>query len=198
MAEIGIDGVMAAKPIFADRSRVNRWLDALARAIKTGDRAAAERVFEEAIPEFKRRTQTIAPAPASPSGVDSRLPSEAPERLRARDERAGEPLERFLAARQAPRRPAEQARRHRERGRRAAEPGPQGGDHLGHRERFGVGDDEGAPDRTVALQQRRRPPPPGCRATGASAAPSGAPSGSGQGDRARSSSAAMLPFTPGP
>jgi O-antigen biosynthesis protein WbqV len=61
MAEIGIDGVMAAKPVFADRARVAVWLDSLDHAIEAGDRAAAEQVFEEAIPEFKRRmppTQT--------------------------------------------------------------------------------------------------------------------------------------------
>jgi FlaA1/EpsC-like NDP-sugar epimerase len=62
--EIGIDGVMAAKPIFADRGRVDHWLKILARAIVEGDRALAERVFEEAIPEFKRRTP--APLPAAP------------------------------------------------------------------------------------------------------------------------------------
>ena len=68
MAEIGIDGIMAAKPVFADRARVEAWLDTLARAVATGDRSAAERVFEEAIPEFKRRAQTIAPAtPAHPA-----------------------------------------------------------------------------------------------------------------------------------
>jgi O-antigen biosynthesis protein WbqV len=64
MAEIGIDGVMAAKPVFADRERVDQWLDALDRAIAAGDRASAERVFEEAIPEFKRR---VPPQPASPA-----------------------------------------------------------------------------------------------------------------------------------
>jgi O-antigen biosynthesis protein WbqV len=62
MAEIGIDGVMAAKPVFADRTRVHAWLAALTRAIAADDRAAAERIFEDAIPEFKRRTRTIAPA----------------------------------------------------------------------------------------------------------------------------------------
>ena len=34
--EIGIDGVMAAKPVFADRDRVDRWLEALDRAIARG------------------------------------------------------------------------------------------------------------------------------------------------------------------
>ncbi|MBM6593839.1 nucleoside-diphosphate sugar epimerase/dehydratase [Microvirga pudoricolor] len=71
MAEIGIAGVMAAKPIFADRARVNEWLDALKQALVAGDRAAADRVFEEAIPEFKRRLQPI-PAPAQPDPPASR------------------------------------------------------------------------------------------------------------------------------
>jgi O-antigen biosynthesis protein WbqV len=68
MAEIGIDGVMAAKPIFADRARVDQWLKALEWAVTHGDRPAAERVFDQAIPEFKRRTP---PAPA----VEARLAS---------------------------------------------------------------------------------------------------------------------------
>ncbi|WP_243369295.1 nucleoside-diphosphate sugar epimerase/dehydratase [Microvirga solisilvae] len=70
--EIGIDGVMAAKPIFADRAKVDLWLDALDKAIAAGDRAAAERVFEDAIPEFKRRHQTPKPAaPAEPARLAS-------------------------------------------------------------------------------------------------------------------------------
>jgi FlaA1/EpsC-like NDP-sugar epimerase len=63
-AEIGIDGVMAAKPVFADRARVDQWLAILARAVVAGDRSAAERVFEDAVPEFKRRRQQ--PPPAAP------------------------------------------------------------------------------------------------------------------------------------
>jgi O-antigen biosynthesis protein WbqV len=68
-AEIGIDGVMAAKPIFADRARVDLWLDRLSRAVAAGDRNAAEQVFEEAIPEFKRRLQS--PQPAAPARLAS-------------------------------------------------------------------------------------------------------------------------------
>lgn len=63
MAETGIDGIMAARPVFADRAKVEGWLAALGRALATGDRGAAERVFEEAVPEFRRRTQSFAPAP---------------------------------------------------------------------------------------------------------------------------------------
>jgi O-antigen biosynthesis protein WbqV len=66
MAETGIDGVMAAKPVFADRARVDAWLDALDRAIASGDRGAAEAVFEAAIPDFKRRQQNYAPKPPVP------------------------------------------------------------------------------------------------------------------------------------
>ncbi|WP_210496216.1 SDR family NAD(P)-dependent oxidoreductase [Microvirga antarctica] len=64
-AEIGIDGVMAAKPVFADRARVEEWLKTLAHALKANDRAGAERVFEEAIPEFTRR-KALPPEPAQP------------------------------------------------------------------------------------------------------------------------------------
>ncbi|WP_134500696.1 nucleoside-diphosphate sugar epimerase/dehydratase [Microvirga pakistanensis] len=73
MAEIGIDGVMAAKPIFADRAKVDQWLEILVRAVAAGDRAAAERVFEEAIPEFKRREQNRQhAAPVAPARLASR------------------------------------------------------------------------------------------------------------------------------
>jgi O-antigen biosynthesis protein WbqV len=64
-AEIGIDGVMAAQPVSADMSHVEAWLRALERGLATSDRAAVERVFEDAIPEFRGRQQSFAPAPAS-------------------------------------------------------------------------------------------------------------------------------------
>ena len=43
MADTGIDGVMAAKPVFADRARVEAWLATLEAAVAPEDRAAAER-----------------------------------------------------------------------------------------------------------------------------------------------------------
>ena len=51
----GIDGVMAAKPIFADRPVLDGWIARLHAAVDMGDRAAAETVFEEAIPDFRLR-----------------------------------------------------------------------------------------------------------------------------------------------
>ncbi|MET7242201.1 SDR family NAD(P)-dependent oxidoreductase [Methylobacterium sp. EM32] len=51
----GIDGVMAAKPVFADRAQLAAWLDRLAAAVAADDRAAADRVFGEAIPDFLHR-----------------------------------------------------------------------------------------------------------------------------------------------
>jgi FlaA1/EpsC-like NDP-sugar epimerase len=61
MADIGIEGVMAAKPVFADRVQVERWLRALETAVAATDRSAAERIFEAAIPEFRRRAESFAP-----------------------------------------------------------------------------------------------------------------------------------------
>jgi O-antigen biosynthesis protein WbqV len=63
VAEIGIDGVMAAQPIFADLDRVRDWLDRLAAAVAAGDRLGAEAVFEEAIPEFRARGAAQKPLP---------------------------------------------------------------------------------------------------------------------------------------
>ena len=93
MAETGIDGVMAAKPVFADRPRVEAWLRALEAAVAGMDRAAAERVFEEAIPEFRRRAAEHRASAASPARGRNRWnPSQARERCGARDERAGKAL----------------------------------------------------------------------------------------------------------
>jgi FlaA1/EpsC-like NDP-sugar epimerase len=66
MAEIGLDGVMAAKPIFAARSQIAGWLKTLASAVATEDRAAALAVLDEAIPDFRRRGKPQAsPMPLS-------------------------------------------------------------------------------------------------------------------------------------
>jgi FlaA1/EpsC-like NDP-sugar epimerase len=55
MVEIGLPGVMAAKPVFASRAQVNLWLKRLATAVAAEDRTAAEAVLDEAIPDFSRR-----------------------------------------------------------------------------------------------------------------------------------------------
>ncbi len=67
MAETGLDGVMAAKPIFAGRARIEAWLAQLQAAVKANDQAAANAVLDEAIPDFSRREQKqpAAPAPSS-------------------------------------------------------------------------------------------------------------------------------------
>ncbi len=68
MADTGIDGVMAAKPVFADRARLDGWLADLRRSIDREDRAAADRVMGQAIPEYSRRaTQLQAAATLPPS-----------------------------------------------------------------------------------------------------------------------------------
>jgi FlaA1/EpsC-like NDP-sugar epimerase len=64
MAETGLDGVMAAKPSFAARSRMQGWFSRLEAAVKANDRLAAEAVLEEAIPDFSQRQQTPPALPA--------------------------------------------------------------------------------------------------------------------------------------
>ncbi len=66
----GIDGVMAAKPVFADRTVLEGWIERLRAAVEAGDRAAAEAVFEEAIPDFRHRTRAVPIAvPIGPAAV---------------------------------------------------------------------------------------------------------------------------------
>jgi O-antigen biosynthesis protein WbqV len=66
MAETGIAGVMAAKPAGADRARIERWLERLGAALAADDRAGAERVFAEAIPDFRKRAART-PEPGPPT-----------------------------------------------------------------------------------------------------------------------------------
>lgn len=73
MAETGLDGVMAAKPSFADRARIQSWLSRLEDAVHRGDRAAADAVLVEAIPDFSQREQKTdapAPPPSQPAGAN--------------------------------------------------------------------------------------------------------------------------------
>jgi FlaA1/EpsC-like NDP-sugar epimerase len=73
MADTGIDGVMAAKPVFAEHVRLDDWLAALAAAVEREDRAAADSVMEEAIPEYARRGRQLqAAAILPPSSVAER------------------------------------------------------------------------------------------------------------------------------
>ncbi|WP_461655117.1 SDR family NAD(P)-dependent oxidoreductase [Methylorubrum aminovorans] len=55
----GIEGVMAAKPVFADRAVLEGWIARLREAVAAGDRGAAEAVFEEAIPDFRNRARAV-------------------------------------------------------------------------------------------------------------------------------------------
>jgi O-antigen biosynthesis protein WbqV len=50
--EIGIAGVMAAKPNEPPMRTLRKWIEALKQAIKQDDRAAIEEVLKDAVPEF--------------------------------------------------------------------------------------------------------------------------------------------------
>jgi len=66
MAETGLDGVMAAKPSFAGRAKIQSWLARLDEAIRADDRTAANAVLDEAIPDFSRREQRLPDGPEQP------------------------------------------------------------------------------------------------------------------------------------
>ena len=46
---------MLFRSVFADRVRLDAWVAALRTAVAEGDRAAAEAVFEAAVPHFRER-----------------------------------------------------------------------------------------------------------------------------------------------
>ncbi len=75
MAEIGLDGVMAAKPVFAGRRKIGVWLKQLQRAIEAEDRAMADTVLEEAIPDFRKR---LTLPPDGPAPAMSAPPAASP------------------------------------------------------------------------------------------------------------------------
>lgn len=53
VVDIGVDGVTAAQTSPVDRVAMARWLAELANAVENGDRAASERIYAEAIPNFR-------------------------------------------------------------------------------------------------------------------------------------------------
>lgn len=67
MAETGLDGVMAAKPVFANRAQLQSWLLQLQTALEGDDRAAIDAVLDEAIPDFRERQKTPPAAPEQPA-----------------------------------------------------------------------------------------------------------------------------------
>lgn len=78
LIQTGVDGVMAAKPVFANKSKLDTWLEQLQQAIHTSDRALAEQIFEEAIPEFKNRKAASAPALPTLSEKNEAVSTPAP------------------------------------------------------------------------------------------------------------------------
>jgi O-antigen biosynthesis protein WbqV len=70
-ADTEVPGVMAAKPFFADRPRMEAWLRDLRAAVDGVDRARAEATLADAVPALTRE----AAAPAS----DARLPESLPK-----------------------------------------------------------------------------------------------------------------------
>ena len=74
--DTGVGGVMAAKPFFADRGRIETWLARLSAALEADDRAAAEAVLAEAVPALNR-DQSAASAPLPPASTAQAAASQA-------------------------------------------------------------------------------------------------------------------------
>ncbi|MDR1828491.1 MAG: polysaccharide biosynthesis protein [Methylobacteriaceae bacterium] len=56
LVQIGVEGVMAAKPYYPDPAKLQQWMERLRDSVHTSDRALAEQVFEEAVPGFSARS----------------------------------------------------------------------------------------------------------------------------------------------
>ena len=197
-AEIGIDGVMAAKPVFADRERVDEWLEILRRAVAANDRAGSRARVRGSNSGIQPPDEDSRARRASPSRVE--LTGCQPRPINASGCATSEPATRSKASDSSRqhRAEAQHERRHRDEARFAPEPGPQRADDVGDIQRLRIGDDERTPQRSrraqhrvdrrgeivegeqrpLGLQRRRRA---AARAIARGAA-----------------SAAMLPFTPGP
>jgi FlaA1/EpsC-like NDP-sugar epimerase len=63
--EIGVAGVMAAKPNEPPMQALRQWIEALERAIANDDRATIRVVLKDAVPEFGR-APSVGAAPAGP------------------------------------------------------------------------------------------------------------------------------------
>ena len=59
VVDIGVEGVTAARTFVVERPRMARWLESLKDAVEKGDRAAADRIFAEAIPSFRKIARDV-------------------------------------------------------------------------------------------------------------------------------------------
>jgi O-antigen biosynthesis protein WbqV len=64
--EIGVAGVMAAKPNEPPMRTLRQWIEALEQAIARDDRATIRAVLKDAVPEFGSVAAVEAGAPAGP------------------------------------------------------------------------------------------------------------------------------------
>jgi O-antigen biosynthesis protein WbqV len=54
LADIGIDGIMAAKPVRPSLETMRTWFADLERGLVREDRSSIYRVLQEAVPEFRK------------------------------------------------------------------------------------------------------------------------------------------------
>jgi O-antigen biosynthesis protein WbqV len=55
-SEIGIEGIMAVRPVTAPTAAMQGWLEALERGVADGDRAATFKALSDSIPDFRTET----------------------------------------------------------------------------------------------------------------------------------------------
>ncbi len=155
MADTGIDGVMAAKPVFADRPRVEAWLRELERAVAAGWTAprpsgCSRRRSRSSGAGRRASRQRCQPNP----WCNWWNPSQASERCGTGRRASRQGAHKPRRGRRSGRRGLDQARGDRDQAGLAAKTLPHGGDHLRHGQRLRIGDDQRPSQRRGRAQHR--------------------------------------------
>ena len=76
--DIGVPGVMAAGANAASLEDIAAWIESLERAIRRGDRDAAEKTLRRAVPDFSPNAAGAIPLPSARAQLASPLPDATP------------------------------------------------------------------------------------------------------------------------
>ena len=139
-APIGIEGIVAARPVSPSLEAMRGWLAALEQGLARGERSAIYGILRDAVPDFGGRRPE--PLRRDPARIGDRPPAGRQKLGRIDDGVSRQTLPQMSAS-ESLERSGQQERRHRQQSRPAVLAGAQGTNDLGHRQRRGVGHDIG-------------------------------------------------------